>query len=84
VHATENDTDCEHWFQVYADGDVSSDRDPRILRELGIDLPGFDPWHGVGLCLFGVEDAAVERVDVIDLPWPHDGPSDDAGAVGSR
>ncbi len=70
VHATENHVDCEERFVLFAGGQVAPHRGPRLLRELGIALPGFDPWHEAGLRVLGIEGSELERVDVIDVPWP--------------
>jgi hypothetical protein len=66
LHATSNDTDGECWFTLIDGDGQTADTDPRIVKTLGIALPGFDPWHDRGLCLIGVAERDVARVDVIE------------------
>jgi hypothetical protein len=66
VYASANDTDGESWFRRFDGGDVTSSKDPRLLRELGIALPGFDPYAEEGIRIFGVTRDEVDRVDVIE------------------
>lgn len=70
LYVEENDTDCERWIHRYEGAGVETTQDEKLLRDLGVALPGFDPWHDAGLALYGVRDEDVERVDVIHLPWP--------------
>lgn len=72
IHATENDTDCEERFVQHVGAGETTLHDAGLLRELGILLPGFDPWHEEGLLVFGVGSDGLERVDVIDVPWASD------------
>ncbi len=75
-YASENDFDCEHRFQRF-DGRPAAESatDRRLVRELDIALPGFDPWHPEGLELIGVAAEAVARIDVVEQPESRSGPA---------
>jgi ankyrin repeat protein len=70
VYASQNDTDCETWFRLIEPAGATAGKDPALLRTLGIQLPGFDPWPSDGLRIIGVTRADVARVDVIETPAP--------------